>query len=112
MIKIYSPCSFALLSDHVVQQLQGCDSIHIHLFSFNLQFHPLIVLIMNAVKSLLNPSWYKTQLNCYIQHVRKTYIRPGKPDFLFQMMVGVGIIGYCMPYFSTHSKFCVLNAVL
>mgnify|MGYP003387401485 FL=1 len=60
--------------------------------------------MLGLVKNMLSPAWYKTQMNCYIQHVRKAYIRPGKPDFLFQMMVGVGIIGYSMPYLSTHSK--------
>ena len=64
------------------------------------------------MKAVLSPAWYKTQLNCYIQHVRKAYIKPGKPDFIFQLMCCVGVIGYSMPYLSTHSKFFIIVVLI
>ena len=60
--------------------------------------------LVSIAKAALSPAFYKQQLNCYIKHVRTNYIQTGKPDFIFQLMVAVGIIGYSMPYFSTHSK--------
>jgi len=60
--------------------------------------------MIGIVKKAFSPTFYKQSLNNYIQHVKKEYIYPGKPDFLFHIMAFVGFVGYCMPYLSTHSK--------